>query len=1054
MKRVNTNRLMNKGCYLLILSMMLLSWASGYTQDLQTGEWAYLDDGRPATIGQTTQDHIFARNTYNDNGAFKTYDNVVSFKSGAVQTVWLWLDDDQIYLNEKVQALPKSLIKDDGEPYNETTYNCFQCNIYLPEGIRLVKAENEDGDEISFVQGDRMPNSASLKFADNTDAMGPKVIDGINYQVYTLIITNQELNGTHFSSRNALAYQTNGALKKDDAPLVAIFLENDHQNEAEGQLADMIIANQEFGMREPFIVEPRWEPNDYRFIYGEGGNMETQRYQLYNRVALYGSQGLDDDMIYATGIKLNTTYKTLEIGEAFQLTATITPSNATNQTVTWESSNTNVATVDSNGLVRAISAGSATITATTTDGTDLTASCVISVKSVLATSITLNASELTLDIDETSQLIATVYPSNATNNRVAWHSSNNAVARVSINGFVTPVAPGNATITATTTDGTDLVASCQVTVVKRVKGITLNETSLTLTLPETAQLLASITPSDATDKTLNWTSSNSAVASVDDNGFVSSVAPGTATIRATTTDGSNLSASCVVTVREQLVTSISLTETSKVMQIGETAQLSAVVAPENASNKTLSWSTEDSSIATVSDDGIVTAIGEGTTYVTVSTTDGSDLSSTCMIQVMTYYCLDLDTVSYIRGTDTRIVDLPVSLINRSPVSGIRFDVALPVGLKLNVVDGVLDVWLDEARTTQSHSVTVSRLSNGNYRIKVQSSSGEELKGNDGAVVHMNLQMPLLQNTMDYTVDFSNIIASEPDDTQHQLNSVSTMVRVYYIVGDADANTFVDVADYNATASRILGKYPSPFYSDAANVDGSHSVDVADLVGITNIALEIDPITLRQAPERWGNENRLFCDKLELTAGGERELNVGMDCGFDFAGFQMDVVLPRGLTLVSAALGEDAYKLGLATEMMPDGAIRLLGTSFSDAVVNGICPELLKLRVKAESDYMPGCGVEFSEVIFAERDLATHTLDDLTIEYVEPSAVYELADDARIYVENGCIIVDTPVAGAVQLIGIDGRMVEYHAQVGHNVYAVPGNTVYIIHFNGKTIKVRL
>ena len=169
---------------------------------------------------------------------------------------------------------------------------------------------------------------------------------------------------------------------------------------------------------------------------------------------------------------------------------------------------------------------------------------------------------------------------------------------------------------------------------------------------------------------------------------------------------------------------------------------------------------------------------------------------------------------------------------------------------------------------------------------------------------------------------------------------------------------------------------------------------------------------------------------------------------------MDVSLPDGLKLVSASLGQDAAQLGLATRMMPDGTIRILGTSFSDAVVNGVCPELLKLSVKANRGLMLDSRIGFKDILFAERNLTAHALDDLSIEYVEPSAVYVMSNEAKIYVENGSIIIDTPVAGTVQLIGVDGRMVKYHAQIGHNVYQVPGNTIYIIHFNGKTLKVRL
>ena len=758
--------------------------------------------------------------------------------------------------------------------------------------------------------------------------------------------------------------------------------------------------------------------------------------------------------IQATSINLNTNFLTLNVNESSQLTATVYPSNATNKNVTWKSSNTSVAIVSSSGLVTAKALGTATITATTTDGSNLSASCAVTVSTVPVSSISLNKSYLTLDISETYLLTATITPSNATNKTVTWMSNNPDIATVSSNGLVTPVAPGNTTIIAKTTDGTNLTASCQVTVVKRVTAISLNKNSLTLTLPETAQLIATITPSDATNPVLNWTSSKPSVATVDNNGNVTSVGVGTATIKATTTDGSNLSTSCQITVNKQNVTSITLNESNLVLHSGETYQLIADVQPENASNKTLTWTSGNTSVATVDNNGLVTAVAEGTTYIKAATTDGSYLNASCSIEVLPDYYLTLDTLSHVRGSAVQVMDLPVTLVNKNPISGIQFDVTLPSGIEFNLVDGFPDVWLDDARATRTHSISANQLSNGNYRVLVTSSASKDLKGNDGILVHMNMLLPQRHDTGNRYIYISNIIASEADETRHTLDNTSTQVHFYYIVGDADANASVDIADHAATASKILGKSPSPFYNDAADVDANNSLDVVDLVGITNIALEIKPITIRQAPKRYGVENRLFCDKLHLNAEVEKEITIGMDCDFDFAGFQMDVELPRGLKLVDASIGKNAARLGLVTEMMPDGKIRILGTSFSDAVVDGVCQELLKLKVRANRGYINGTKIEFSDILFAERDLTAHNLDDLSIEYVEPSAVYELMEDARIYVENGSIIVDTPYAGTVQLIAADCRMVEYQAHIGHNVYPVDVTGIYIIHFVNKTVKVLL
>ena len=280
---------------LLIAAAASLS-ATAFAQDLATGEYAFLDDGTPATIGQATKDHLFVRGDYADMGEMTTYDNVVTFKGGTPQLVWMWLDDDEIYLNEKVQALPPIAYDKNGNLYNEITYCSFQVDLYLPDGIDMTTVENEDGDEENYAQGDRLPNSVMFKAGTS----GTKVVDGINYNVYTLICSNMEEYGTHFSSKNATKYKNVGALKKDDAPLIGVYLQNNNQEEVEGRLADVIIANQEFGLREPFTVEPKWEPNEYRFIYCTGGNMESQRFQLYNRVALYGSVSVVDNLAEKT----------------------------------------------------------------------------------------------------------------------------------------------------------------------------------------------------------------------------------------------------------------------------------------------------------------------------------------------------------------------------------------------------------------------------------------------------------------------------------------------------------------------------------------------------------------------------------------------------------------------------------------------------------------------------------------------------------------------------------------------------------------------------------
>ena len=169
----------------------------------------------------------------------------------------------------------------------------------------------------------------------------------------------------------------------------------------------------------------------------------------------------------ATAIELDNVAAEMFVGEVMQLNATVLPGDATNRVVAWGSSNPAVATVSNEGLVTALTEGTAIITAMTTDGSNLSASCVVTVSSLPVSSITLNKTSATLIENNTTQLIATVLPDNATYKQVSWRSSNSSVATVDNNGLVTAMAPGTASITATTTDGSNLSASCDVTVISK-----------------------------------------------------------------------------------------------------------------------------------------------------------------------------------------------------------------------------------------------------------------------------------------------------------------------------------------------------------------------------------------------------------------------------------------------------------------------------------------------------------------------------------------------------------------------------------------------------------
>ena len=232
------------------------------------------------------------------------------------------------------------------------------------------------------------------------------------------------------------------------------------------------------------------------------------------------------------------------------------------------------------------------------------------------------------------QLKAAVAPDNATNKGIQWSSNNTRVATVnSSSGIVTAQADGNAIITATALDGGGAKDSSSVTVSQKilVDSVTLSNCYLLLKKGDTLTLEAHVSPENADNKAVRWTSSDETVATVS-GGVVTAKKAGTTTITCTATDGSGKFSACEVSVVE-LVTSIEIDPGNLTMQSGDSEQWIAYVHPYTASNKNVLWVSSDESVVTVTPETstrtLVTANAPGCATITVKATDGSNVSASC-----------------------------------------------------------------------------------------------------------------------------------------------------------------------------------------------------------------------------------------------------------------------------------------------------------------------------------------------------------------------------------------------------------------------------------------
>ena len=285
----------------------------------------------------------------------------------------------------------------------------------------------------------------------------------------------------------------------------------------------------------------------YAGSYGNYWYDYGSRYSANLIIKAFTDNSSQRDVINVESISLNKDNLTLEEGATEQLKATITPSDATYRNVTWTSSNDSVASVDNSGNVTAKSIGTAVITATTKDGKSADCTVTVKKKEIAIDYIYLNTSYLSVKKGGSTKLTATVGPDNTTFSKaVKWTSSNESVATVDTDGNVKAIAAGNATITAETVNGK--TASCSISVYERpITNIAFSDSTISLKEGSSYRINASISPSDTTDdKTLTWTSSSPAIATVDSDGNVTAKKAGTTVITATSVNG--VTAQCQVMV--------------------------------------------------------------------------------------------------------------------------------------------------------------------------------------------------------------------------------------------------------------------------------------------------------------------------------------------------------------------------------------------------------------------------------------------------------------------------------------------------------------------------
>ncbi len=335
--------------------------------------------------------------------------------------------------------------------------------------------------------------------------------------------------------------------------------------------------------------------------------------------------------VMPTSISLSSKDVVVFVGESATVSAIVLPNNTTDKKLNWVSSDLSIASVK-DGIISGVKEGSAVVSVITSNSIKEDINVVVKKKIVLDTDISFDSTIKNIKIGESFKLNYIINPRTTTNKTVKLDYDTNYLT-VSSSGMVTALKAGSTTITAITANNNK--ASMQVNIIKPnidVSSVEIKEKDFTLTVGAYNNLTANILPNDATNKTVSWKSSDPKIASVDSLGKVTALKVGTVTITATS---GSISSSIKVTVvaNKVKVSSVSFVEKNVSLFVGKTKKIGVTVLPNNASNKSISWKSSDSRIASVDSSGNVLAISKGVATITATSNDNSSIKASCVVTV-------------------------------------------------------------------------------------------------------------------------------------------------------------------------------------------------------------------------------------------------------------------------------------------------------------------------------------------------------------------------------------------------------------------------------------
>lgn len=574
--------------------------------------------------------------------------------------------------------------------------------------------------------------------------------------------------------------------------------------------------------------------------------------------------------------------------------------------------------------------------------------------------------------------------------------------------------------------------------------ISLDKTQMLIAVGNSETITASILPLGATNKRLEWTSSNPDVATVE-GGNVTAVAVGTAVITATATDGSGVSAACEVTVVANKDAAI--------------AQLQSIV---DYAQDLYDNSTEGENIgeyATGSRAALLVVINnvQGRISSTMSDEDISECTAQINAAIAQFNSQQvtagedtdysqIDNTIYLERVETAAggqLTLSVKMKNTIEVQGYQFDLYLPQGVSFATDDeGFVLAELSTERTTpkKMNSFDAAIQADGSLRVLCGSSKGYTFDGTDGevALITLNIDADIAEG--EHPLILKTVKLSDRNSVPYSTDYLkSTLVISSYTLGDVNADKSIDVADYIAVANYILGNPPDNFVSKAADINEDNSIDVADYIGVANLILNGAVVahapsiarTMAKIPRKTATDistldDAIYVAPITAAPGTQQELSIQMKNSSNVVGFEFSLKLPDGITV--ALDGDDMPMAELSTErttakrttsfdsaIQPDGTLKVLcGTTAKNSATgklytfNGNEGEVARITINIPANYASGVyDVSILDALFADENSHKTTLQS------EINSELTIGDNTIVLDENSTA-VPTATSGDVNI----------------------------------------